>query len=337
MRIATSSPGAGRLEHLLQALSELLEGNPEPIMERTLDSVPASRSSGSARREATADPSDASAPPQTSLLQLLQRRVSTLHERIGRLQRMLDHKSQRLDLLEGDVSAVERLQGELAPKAMPSFPGLRLHAFSRSADRICGDFMDVSKTGGGRLLISLSDVTGHGSVAGQLGLLVRSALRCARGMGRDPRRSLLRLNRDLLSLELSEHPFVAALTAVIEPESSSIRWARCGTPFPLLIRPGKPVETLESRGTLLGCIAKPECEVREHPLAPGDALLFATDGLENLLSPERPTAWRQTPWCAGLGKRPIAESLAEVANMADAPERSFPLRDDVSILAVERL
>jgi serine phosphatase RsbU (regulator of sigma subunit) len=178
-----------------------------------------------------------------------------------------------------DRDVVMSVQRSLLPKILPEHPRVSLGAFYAPAEThygIGGDWYDAVLLPGGRLLLIVGDVAGHGLNAAITMGQMRSAAR-ALGPIRGPAALLDALDQfvagtpDMLS--------ATAAVAVIDPAERTIRYCLAGHP-PLLLRgPDGIVITLdEARGPLAGFAAtgRPEHSIT---YLPGSYLLLFTDGL----------------------------------------------------------
>jgi serine phosphatase RsbU (regulator of sigma subunit) len=171
------------------------------------------------------------------------------------------------------------VQRSLLPKTLPEHPRVFLGACYAPAETrygIGGDWYDAVLLPGGRILLIVGDVAGHGLNAAITMGQMRSAAH-ALGPTRGPAPLLDALDQfaagtpDMLS--------ATAAVAVIDPAERTLRYCLAGHP-PLLLRgPDGTVITIgEARGPLLGVGAagRPE-QVATY--LPGSYLLLFTDGL----------------------------------------------------------
>jgi PAS domain S-box-containing protein len=177
--------------------------------------------------------------------------------------------------------AVE-LQRGLIPKSLPRVPGIDLAAHYDVAGigaEVGGDWYDAFALSGGRLGVVLGDVAGRGiraaSTMGQLRSVVR-AYALADGGDREPGEVLTLVNRYQLALD--ENEFVTAVYAVFDPGARAVAWTSAGHPPPLLRTAGGECRYLEGGNPLVG-VEDTTYDTVSHPTAPGDSLIFYTDGL----------------------------------------------------------
>jgi serine phosphatase RsbU (regulator of sigma subunit) len=185
--------------------------------------------------------------------------------------------------LHQERSVVARtLQSSLLPTDIPEIPGVELAVRYRPAggrELVGGDFYDVFESGEGTWGVALGDVCGKGPEAAALTGLVRHTIRTAAAGGRKPSSVLGLVNRQIIRNKVDRF-CTATLGRVRHSNGSVVVDISCGGhPPPLIYRPGRTVEAAECLGTLLGVFPEPSLVEVPVELAPGDAIVFYTDGV----------------------------------------------------------
>jgi serine phosphatase RsbU (regulator of sigma subunit) len=126
----------------------------------------------------------------------------------------------------------------------------------------------------------MGDVCGKGPDAAAVTALARYTLRAAAMNERLPSRTLALLNEALMR-QRDDRRFCTVAYAYVEPLESGARvgFASGGHPLPIVVRSNGEVEWLGVHGTVLGVVPDPDLEDRAVELAPGDAIVFYTDGV----------------------------------------------------------
>jgi PAS domain S-box-containing protein len=240
-------------------------------------------------------------------------------------------------LFEHQSSVARTLQESLLPERLPEIAGLDLAARFRPAGdgtEIGGDFYDAFPTDDG-LTIVIGDVTGKGAGAASLTALSRHTLRTAGMYEQTPSGMLRVLNDALLQQRSARGKYCTVALARLAADGRALV-ACAGHPLPLVLRADGSVEQAGRPGTLLGWVDDPRVHDVELRLAPGDALVLYTDGLneartaDGLLGDERLAAILRG--CAGMSAGAIA---ARLEHAAFELQRGRP-RDDIAI-AVARV
>jgi PAS domain S-box-containing protein len=173
------------------------------------------------------------------------------------------------------------LQASLLPETLPRVPaweaGAAYQAGQRDAD-VGGDFYDILPVEGGHLVV-LGDVTGKGVEAAALTSLVRHSARMAARFDPSPASVL-----SLVNEVLREQPRLSLVTAVCalvatDGDRATVTVASAGHPLPIRRRPGQAPATLGDYGVLLGVEGEDGWTEKMVEIAPGETLLFYTDGV----------------------------------------------------------
>jgi sigma-B regulation protein RsbU (phosphoserine phosphatase) len=193
-----------------------------------------------------------------------------------------------------------------------------------------GDFYDVFPVPGAHMVI-LGDVTGKGVQAAALTSLARYTARTAALFDQRPSAVLHLLNRVLR--EQASPAFVTMACARLDP-GGLVTVASAGHPLPLRRAAAGGTEPVGAHGILLG--ATGDADWREHftRLAPGDTLLFYTDGVTDTTGEEgRFGEQRLADLVAGSPRDPEGMVGAIVATL-DAFQGPDVV-DDRALLAVQ--
>jgi sigma-B regulation protein RsbU (phosphoserine phosphatase) len=117
--------------------------------------------------------------------------------------------------------------------------------------------------------------------------LSRTLLRASAIDGRSPVAVLERANHLILA-DSRAGLFVTCFYALIDPMSGLVVYANGGHNYPLLYRRATDeVTPLVAQGIVLGIIPDPHFVPGEITLAPGDILLFYTDGITEAMNAQR--------------------------------------------------
>jgi GAF domain-containing protein len=180
---------------------------------------------------------------------------------------------------DSDRDLVMSVQRSLLAGTLPERPGARLGAYYRPAETrygIGGDWYDAIPLAGGRMMLIVGDVAGHGLDAAITMGQVRSAAR-ALAPAYEPAGMLAALDRFICST--IKEPLATAAAVTVDPAERTLSYCLAGHPPPLLRGPDGSVRLLgETGGMLLGL------ETRSRPqevtsFDPGSCLVLFTDGL----------------------------------------------------------
>ena len=203
-------------------------------------------------------------------------------------------------LANRELELARTIQKRLLPAASYQDDQLELAARNLAASTVAGDFYDYFPCSAGTFRFAVADVAGKGVAASLITATVKAVLPLI-ASERSVVESLAELNRRLAG-QLGRREFVALALAAWDPTTRRLEVANAGLPDPYLLRPGGVVEPIEVPQPRLPLGLWPEVDYRSLviELAPGERVLFLTDGLpEALVAPSRP-----------LGYEALAEHLS---------------------------
>ena len=248
--------------------------------------------------------------------------------------------------LEHDLKLAARVQQALLPPPEIQAGELRIaHAF-QPCDDLAGDGVGVISLPGNRLGIYMLDVSGHGVGAALLSFTLAHLLSPAvegslltENAGASvvaPSRVAERLNRQF-PMDRTRQYFTLVY-GVADPCSGRFQYVMAGHPTPVQLPRRGPATPVAGAGFPVGMMDEACYEDETLTLEPGDRLYCYTDGaiealnaadeefgLDRLLAEiER---WRELPLGEGLDR----------ISAAFRAWSGGPLKDDISLLAIERL
>jgi len=149
-----------------------------------------------------------------------------------------------------------------------------------------GDFFHVARLSDDTAGICICDVMGHGVRAALITAMLRALIETHATEGPDPGRLLTELNSEFTRIlkQTGTLVFATVLYSVINIRERGARFARAGHPAPLRVRRTiGEVQTVASgegsSGPAMGLIPNARFNTIQAELAPGDFLLFFTDGV----------------------------------------------------------
>ncbi|HUF85563.1 MAG TPA: SpoIIE family protein phosphatase, partial [Acidimicrobiia bacterium] len=170
------------------------------------------------------------------------------------------------------------LQRSLMPERLPDLPEAELAAryLPGSAElEIGGDWYDVLALPGGRMLVAIGDVVGHGIRAASSMGKIRNALHFCALEGMSPSATLSRLNEVFCGLDDAD--MATLLMLVYDSRREVVQFSSAGHPPPLVQRPGHEPEYLPGgRGAPLCASDRARYPEIEAPLPAGSLLVLYT-------------------------------------------------------------
>jgi serine phosphatase RsbU (regulator of sigma subunit)/anti-sigma regulatory factor (Ser/Thr protein kinase) len=206
--------------------------------------------------------------------------------RVAQLVRQQQIETRERERIEQELRVARLIQQTLLPKELPEMPGWQLAAYYQPARAVGGDFYDFLPFSDGRLGIVIGDVTDKGVPAALVMATTRSILRTAAQEGLATPGDVLARANDLLFPDIPPRMFVTCLYGILNPHTGAMVYANAGHDLPHQRQEGGAIE-LRATGMPLGLMPGMSYEERETILAPGDSVLFYSDGLVEAHNPER--------------------------------------------------
>ena len=196
--------------------------------------------------------------------------------------------------IEAELRIAKEVQSLLFPQSIPEFPTLDCSCICIPAREVSGDYYDCIPLDDGRLVLAVADVSGEGVPAALLMARLQALLRTHVHKHRDsPARLVSEINRGMF-LGDGTGKYATFVCALYDETQRRLTCVNAGHNIPLLIRAdsgkragesvpggaGSPeILRLDRGGFPLGLFRDSAYEQQTVALAPGDVLVFYTDGL----------------------------------------------------------
>lgn len=241
-------------------------------------------------------------------------------------------------LYEERTAIAKALQSSLLPPTLPTGAHIEFgsrYAAAGEGNEVGGDFYDVFAVPGGLWAVAIGDVCGKGAEAAAITGLARNVLRLLGQDGTPTPAVLRRLNAAILDLG-DRGRLCTALMATVRagPSGLVVRLSTAGHPPPVLVTADGRASFVGTSGSLLGVFEDIDVPDDELFLAPGDTLVFYTDGVterrdgDHMFGDDRLLAA-----CASAA----GSSSDTVAGLLEQAVRDFGdqvSRDDLAVLVV---
>ena len=194
--------------------------------------------------------------------------------------------------LDRELEIGAEIQLRLLPPKCPKIPGLALAARCLTANRVGGDYYDFIPANYDQLKsknknqqkpchwsIVIGDVMGKGVPAGLIMTMTRGMLRAEILNQHSPALILQHLNRVMYADLENSHRFVTLFYSDYDPESRVLSYSNAAHNPPLLWQAAtNSIQQLDTLGMLIGLEADTEYHEAQVQLAPGDTIIYYTDG-----------------------------------------------------------
>ena len=246
--------------------------------------------------------------------------------------------------LEEELAIGRQIQLSLLPDACPVVPGWDFAAFYQPARLVGGDLYDfIDLPGEPRQLgLVIADVTDKGVPAALFMAFSRTIIRTESTSSRkhNPATTLMRANRSIVrDIRSASRLFLSAFYAILDPHSGRLAYANGGHNWPLWVRAAtREVQPLRARGMLLGIFPDIELEEHEIEVAPGDLIVFYTDGVTEARNVDG-DMFEEERLGSVAAANPEASAQQVVQSIVEAVQSfigSAPQSDDLTLFVVKR-
>jgi ligand-binding sensor domain-containing protein/serine phosphatase RsbU (regulator of sigma subunit) len=204
------------------------------------------------------------------------------------------------------------LQIGLLPKQRINDHNVDLVGKMVTATEVGGDYYDFFEIDNRRLCIAFGDATGHGVAAGLVVCMAKMAVTMWTQEPDKPIGKVIEhINRGLQQSLPKRDMGMGFGLALLDRETGEIEMAFSGMPFPFIFnREIGTLKSIELRGVPLGYLRRVRVPVEKVKLAPGDTVVFLSDGLGERFD-EANNIW---------GDEALAKALEEICKISTDPD-----------------
>ena len=186
---------------------------------------------------------------------------------------------------ERELQLARRIQRSFLLSEFPRRPRIEVHAVNVSSKEVSGDFYDVVPVGENRILLAIADVSGKGVPAAFLSSMLQASLRTQAGFVASPAVMMTAINA-LACQRSSTGQFATFFLASVDERTLTLRFTNAGHNFPVLLRASGERVLLETGGIVIGMMESMPWQEESLVLAPGDRVVFYTDGVSEAANAE---------------------------------------------------
>lgn len=253
-------------------------------------------------------------------------------------QRQLQAEMLEKQRLEQELAIARNIQMGLIPGDYPANEKLAIAGFIRTADKVGGDYYDFFELPGGRVAITIADVSGHGPGAALIMTMVKGILHTLTKNEQTPADILHDLNR-VLSRIAPPEMFVTMVFAIFDSTNGILEMANAGH-HPLFIRKKNgDLAVLHPIAPALNVIPEAEYQNEEYQLASGDTAFVYTDGIPEAFDSEG-NMFTEERLIACFRDKQLREPADLVNNIVDNIEAfcgKNPPQDDMAMIVTRFL
>jgi sigma-B regulation protein RsbU (phosphoserine phosphatase) len=194
-----------------------------------------------------------------------------------------------------ELEIASEIQLRLLPRQCPKIKGAQLAASCKTANRVGGDYYDFIPVNYDQLRenqdasvpwsIVIGDVMGKGVPAGLIMTMTRGMLRAEVLNRHSPARIMEHLNRVMYEDLENSRRFVTLFYSEYDPQTQILSYTNAAHNPPLLWQASTNlIKRLDTKGMLIGLVCDSEYEDAQIQLAPGDTIMYYTDGLTDAIN-----------------------------------------------------
>jgi sigma-B regulation protein RsbU (phosphoserine phosphatase) len=257
-----------------------------------------------------------------TLLEILEREIVE-----ARAARRRDRKQER------ELEEARLIQRGLLPTSVPQTTGIEVAVAWQPADGVGGDCFDTIAFGNA-VGVSVADIAGKGLPAALLMSNLQAAVRAFALDAAAPSAICGSVNR-LLCRNMASGRFATFCYARIDVSTGRVVYANAGHNPPLLIRSNGSSQTLPPTGMVLGVFPENTYEQVEVAVAPGDRLVFYTDGITEARNPAGDEYGDERLLATALGVRRAPAEAMKTALLEDVNGfTGGQFEDDATLIVV---
>ena len=226
-------------------------------------------------------PSQPFSENQFERLQLLTSRVLMVHNLVTAYGEI-----SRRDRIDQELELARKLQQSLLPKGNPNWGKFAIHAYSRSAKEVNGDFYDFVRIDDDRMLVVIADACGKGIPACMLTAMTRSVARSLID-NFTTLQDFLRTLSDKLHRDTDADRFITLGCCLLNKKDMLLEFARAGhTDLVTFIH--NHIRIMSPRGTAVGMLPGKlfKSDTICIALEPGTTVMMYSDGFTEATNAE---------------------------------------------------
>jgi hypothetical protein len=180
-----------------------------------------------------------------------------------------------------ELSAASAIQEQLLPKTIIPTGRFSLYGKSVSMSELGGDYFDYSELADGKFSILLGDVAGHGVGAALIMAMAKAGIIQSEDLLDKPLELITKLHKLIYSSKTKkQRKIMTCQYLYADGETGKAIYTNAGACSPMIVRKKEGiVEELTLAGAALGAFKRAKYSETEVSFAPGDAIVFYTDGI----------------------------------------------------------
>jgi phosphoserine phosphatase RsbU/P len=239
-----------------------------------------------------------------------------------------------------ELEIAGEIQANLLPRTMPVVEDLEIAATAIMSRKVGGDYFDFYLNSKKQLFFVIGDVMGKGVPAALLMSELRSLWRNGALQNLSPRKIVEKLNVVSVDDFRVNGSFATLFSACYIPSKSSLWFCNAGHDPPLLLQKGRnECIALTTPGIVIGINPAAAYQQKVQKMAPGDLVLFYSDGLWEIAGPDETGHYNREKISKVLQEhrdKPAEEILTAILVQIRGLSGNIPQRDDITLILMKR-
>ena len=242
----------------------------------------------------------------------------------------------RLAAIENELDVASKMQQSILPTEFPATDHYDVFGSMTPAKEVGGDFFDIFQLENGNIGLAIADVSGKGVPAALFMMASRTLLKGAAIGLKEPGKVLREVN-DLLYDDNEAMMFVTVLYGVYNPATRTLTYANGGHNLPIIVHDDGSSSVIPStNGVALGILPGGEYEQSSITCAPGDTVVFYTDGVtEAIDTKEEEFGMDRLQETFNWGPEDCREAVLSILDAVSDFAGGAPQFDDITCLALK--
>lgn len=244
-------------------------------------------------------------------------------------------------LTKDELEIARSIQSSLYPAANPELKHLDVASFFQPANDVGGDYFDYALDGNRRFTVILGDVSGKGIPAALYAMKLQALFEILVRREHSPKQMLTEMN-DVISERIERNYFITAVVGVLDFGKQRLVLSRAGHNHPLhYCAETKTTKWLKPNGIGIGMARGARfnelLEETELTLAPGDVLLFYTDGVSEAMNAANETFGydKMEQILMETAHLPAREIKQQLLRSVDTFRQGTPFADDATLVVTK--
>jgi sigma-B regulation protein RsbU (phosphoserine phosphatase) len=187
--------------------------------------------------------------------------------------------------LEKEMAVAREIQRGLLPESDPVVSGWDIAGINIPCLTVGGDYYDYMECSGGRLGVTIADVSGKGTGPALLMASVQASLRALSAWRDLPLDELFTRLNAMVFRSTESNKYVTIFYGLLDPATGELQYVNAGHVYPLLLRRTGEAVPLSDGSPVIGLLPEIDVSVGRATVDAGELLVLYTDGLSEARNP----------------------------------------------------